>query len=315
MLAGLIQHTSSDTISGVAGLMDIPGVRRVFSGNSMEDRETEIVMTLTPRIVRIPDITEDDLATLWVGTEEHMQLRGRAQNALGQSPFAEVVDFGADEPSSAGGAGSSAGNVNTTVRSEEVEDDTARSIGEREAQEAAAADEGSAGNEPGTRPGRPGQNGAGEADDVVEEDDPRPTGPAVVSLIPSSSMYHVGDTVVVEIVMSNANNVGSTPFHLRYNPQVLQFISPAGEGPLMRSDGANTVFLATPTGGGGELVVGLSRMGAGQGVNGTGTLAVFQFQAIGPGDCGFNFTGAAVKDPQARNLPAAFNTAAVRVEP
>ncbi|NIM61142.1 MAG: hypothetical protein GTO30_05630, partial [Acidobacteria bacterium] len=61
---------------------------------------------------------------------------------------------------------------------------------------------------------------------------------------------------------------------------VLQFISPAAEGPLMRSDGANTVFLATPTGGGGELVVGLSRMGAGQGVTGTGTLAVFQFQAI-----------------------------------
>jgi len=121
--------------------------------------------------------------------------------------------------------------------------------------------------------------------------------------------------VVVEIVMSNANNVGSTPFHLRYNPQVLQFISPATEGPLMQSDGANTVFLATPTGGGGELVVGLSRMGAGQGVSGTGTLAAFQFQAIGPGNCGFNFTGAAVKDPQARNLPAAFNTAAVRVDP
>ena len=84
---------------------------------------------------------------------------------------------------------------------------------------------------------------------------------------------------------------------------------------MMRSDGANTVFLATPTGGGGELVVGLSRMGAGSGVTGTGSLATFRFQAIGAGDCGFNFTGAAVKDPQARNLPAAFHTAAVRVDP
>ena len=60
LLAGLIQQASSDTVTGVAGLMDIPGVGRVFSGNSMENRETEIVMTLTPRIVRIPDITEDD---------------------------------------------------------------------------------------------------------------------------------------------------------------------------------------------------------------------------------------------------------------
>ncbi len=321
LLAGLIQHEHSDSRSGVAGLMNIPGLGRVFSSNSLETSETEIVMTLTPHIVRIPDITEEDLATLWVGTEEHMQLRGRAQNALGQSPFAAVVDLEAIAVSSNNDAGSSAGNVNTTTSSDEVERDTARAVEEqdRAAQEATELDEktgqGSSGNVPTSPPGRRGSDDStNEADDTVEDDDP-PTGPAVISLIPSSSTYHVGDTVVIEVVMSNANNVGSTPFHLRYNPQALQFISPATEGPLMRSDGANTVFLATPTGGGGELVVGLSRMGAGQGVSGTGTLAVFQFLAIAPGDGGFNFTGAAVKDPQARNLPAAFNTAAIRVEP
>jgi len=321
LLAGLIQRQSSDTRSGVAGLMDIPGLGRVFSSNDLQSMETEIVMTITPRIVRMPNITEEDLATLWVGTEEHMQLRGRAQNALGQSPFAAVVDLEAIAASSNNDAGSSAGNVNTTTSSDEVERDTARAVEEqdRAAQEATELDEktgqGSSGNVPTSPPGRRGSDDStNEADDTVEDDDP-PTGPAVISLIPSSSTYHVGDTVVIEVVMSNANNVGSTPFHLRYNPQALQFISPATEGPLMRSDGANTVFLATPTGGGGELVVGLSRMGAGQGVSGTGTLAVFQFLAIAPGDGGFNFTGAAVKDPQARNLPAAFNTAAIRVEP
>jgi general secretion pathway protein D len=311
----------------VAGLMDIPGLGRVFSGNTMENRETEIVMTLTPRIVRIPDITEEDLATLWVGTEENMQLRGRAQNALGQSPFAEVVDLGAAAGTNNDDAGSSSGNVNMTTSSDEVESDTARAVEEqqREAEEAAAPDNGQrdSGNAPGTAPGRSGprsardsadDGSADEADDTPEDDTP-PTGPAVISLIPSSSTYHVGDTVVIEVVMQNANNVGSTPFHLRYNAQALQFISPAAEGPLMRSDGANTVFLATPAGGEGELVVGLSRMGAGQGVTGTGTLAVFQFLAIAPGDGGFNFTGAAVKDPQARNLPAAFHPAAIRVEP
>ena len=63
-----------------------------------------------------------------------------------------------------------------------------------------------------------------------------------------------------------------------------------------------------------EAAVGLSRMGGGDGVSGSGVLATFEFQAINPGDCGFAFVGASVKDPQARNLPAAFNTAAVRVE-
>jgi general secretion pathway protein D len=327
LLAGLIQHESRNLHSGVAGLMDVPGLGRVFSSNSLESSETEIVMTLTPHIVRIPDITEEDLATLWVGTEEHMQLRGSAQNALGQSPFAAVVDFSAAAAPTNNDAGSSSGNVNTTTSSDEVENDTARAVEEqeREAREAAAPDDGQrdSGNAPGNVPGRSGPRGAqdntddGSADepDDTPEDDTPPTGPAVISLIPSSLTYHVGDTVVIEVVMSNANNVGSTPFHLRYNPRALQFISPATEGPLMRSDGANTVFLATPAGGEGELVVGLSRMGAGQGVSGTGTLAVFQFLAIAPGDGGFNFTGAAIKDPQARNLPAAFNTATIKVEP
>ena len=46
-----------------------------------------------------------------------------------------------------------------------------------------------------------------------------------------------------------------------------------------------------------------------------GTLANFQFLAVAPGNAGFAFTGASVKDPHARNLPAAFNTAPVQVAP
>ena len=116
-------------------------------------------------------------------------------------------------------------------------------------------------------------------------------------------------------MIDNANNVGSTPFHLNYNKDVLQFVPPAGEGPFMKNDGSNTVFLASDTGGGGKVVVGLSRMGAAEGADGTGTLAIFQFQAINPGNCGFTFTGASVKDPQARNLPAAFDAPPVQVQP
>ena len=327
MLAGLIQHQGSDSISGVAGLMDIPGVRRVFGGSNISNTETEIIMTLTPRIVRIPDITEDDLATLWVGTEELMQLRGPAQNALGQSPFAAPLDVNllgenGDEDST----GTAAGNVSRRVGSEKVSPDRRRSAQEREqarqeAEQAAQREQPQPDPEEPERP-RPGRRTPDDPADLPVDDpggDPAedvsaiPTGPAAVSLRAQSS-YRVGDSVVVEVFMANAVNVGSTPFHLRYNPQVLRFVS-AIEGPLMKLDGANTVFLATPTGGGGELVVGLSRMGAGQGATGSGTLGIFQFQAIGPGNCAFNFTGAAVKDPQARNLPASFNTAAVQVTP
>jgi hypothetical protein len=137
----------------------------------------------------------------------------------------------------------------------------------------------------------------------------------VVRLVPSSPSFRVGDRVIVEVRVDNAGNVGSVPFHLQYNRQVLEFVGPALEGPFLSSDGTNTVFLATPTQGGGDVVVGASRLGGGSGVSGSGTIATFQFQAINPGDCGFSFTGASVKDPQARNLPASFLSAPVAVEP
>ena len=109
--------------------------------------------------------------------------------------------------------------------------------------------------------------------------------------------------------------MGATPFHLRYDPDVLQFLPPAIEGPFLGADGTGTVFLASDTGGGGELVVGISRLGGGTGADGSGLLATFEFMAISPGSSDFAFTGASIKDPQARNLPAGYRVAQVYVRP
>ena len=119
----------------------------------------------------------------------------------------------------------------------------------------------------------------------------------------------------MDVLIENAQGVGSVPFHLLYDRQALEWVPPGAEGPFLKSDGVGTVFLANDAAGGGELVVGLSRMGGGEGVSGAGSRATFQFQAVTPGPCGFAFTAATVKDSQARNLPSTFVTAAVQVEP
>jgi hypothetical protein len=144
---------------------------------------------------------------------------------------------------------------------------------------------------------------------------PLPGAQAQVQLVPAQSSYQVGETVVVEVTISNAANVGSVAFHLVYNDDVLQFLAPAAEGPFMGSDGTATVFLAAEAGGRGEVVVGMSRIGAPQGVSGAGTLATFRFLATGLGTCDLRFTGLGVKDPQARVLPALFRLATVDVVP
>ena len=151
----------------------------------------------------------------------------------------------------------------------------------------------------------------GEDADVQQQ----PSGPAVVRLVPAKSVYATEETVVVQVVIDNAWNVGSTPFHLRYDPAVLELRPPPVEGPFMSADGADTVFLwGSDPDHEGELVIGLSRLAAPQGAAGAGTLVVFEFQAVAGGNAGFAFTAASVKDPQAQNMPAAFDTALVTVE-
>jgi general secretion pathway protein D len=51
----------------VPGLIDLPLVGRLFAHNRRESQESDIVLTLTPRIVRLLNLTEDDLRPFRVG--------------------------------------------------------------------------------------------------------------------------------------------------------------------------------------------------------------------------------------------------------
>ena len=61
MLAGLIRDDERNILEGIPGLSDLPVLGRVFSRNRKETRETDIILTLTPHIVRVLDISEADL--------------------------------------------------------------------------------------------------------------------------------------------------------------------------------------------------------------------------------------------------------------
>jgi general secretion pathway protein D len=69
ILAGLISETERTSMSGIPGLAAIPILGRVFARNRVEAAETDIVMTLTPRVVRRPALTEDDLRAFQIGGE------------------------------------------------------------------------------------------------------------------------------------------------------------------------------------------------------------------------------------------------------
>ena len=69
MLAGLIRDDERTSLQGVPGLSDIPLVGHLFAHTLKTSEQTDIIMTLTPHIIRVLDLTEADLRPFRVGRD------------------------------------------------------------------------------------------------------------------------------------------------------------------------------------------------------------------------------------------------------
>jgi general secretion pathway protein D len=69
MLAGLIRDDERTALDGVPGLSDIPLVGRMFAHSTKSTDQTDIILTLTPHIIRVLDLTEADLRPFRVGRD------------------------------------------------------------------------------------------------------------------------------------------------------------------------------------------------------------------------------------------------------
>lgn len=67
ILAGLISDEERQTIDKIPGLGDLPGIGRLFSSQKDENVKTELVMLITPHIIRSAKSPEADLSEYWAG--------------------------------------------------------------------------------------------------------------------------------------------------------------------------------------------------------------------------------------------------------
>lgn len=93
LLAGLIREDDSVTKDDIPFLSDLPIIGRLFSREQNNVATTDVVLTMTPHIIRIPDITDEDLAPMWVGTTNNLTFRGvspRLESNVQADPFNNV---------------------------------------------------------------------------------------------------------------------------------------------------------------------------------------------------------------------------------
>lgn len=75
ILAGLISNDDRSSASRIPGLGDLPVAGRLFSSQKDEYQRTELILALTPRVLRSAARPDISLAELWVGTENAPRLR------------------------------------------------------------------------------------------------------------------------------------------------------------------------------------------------------------------------------------------------
>ncbi len=112
IIGGLVQRTESKTLEGWPGLAKLPLLRYLFSHDKTEHQEDEVLIVLTPRIVRIPEWTKANLRPLYSGSETNVQVRRESEiHAPAQQPAtppaqppAANQNMGAAAPAPAPGA-------------------------------------------------------------------------------------------------------------------------------------------------------------------------------------------------------------------
>ena len=101
VLAGLISSEDRSNASRVPGLGDLPVLGRIFSSQLDDSSRTELVLAITPHIVRNlrrPDANETEM---WVGTETSPRLRPMAGRVAAVAPAAGASAPAAGTPNAA----------------------------------------------------------------------------------------------------------------------------------------------------------------------------------------------------------------------
>lgn len=76
LLAGLLREDERKSLKGFPSLLRLPILKQLLSANDNEVKQTDIVMLLTPRLVRTHELTQQDVSPIFIGTQQNLGLGG-----------------------------------------------------------------------------------------------------------------------------------------------------------------------------------------------------------------------------------------------
>jgi general secretion pathway protein D len=83
LLGGLLQGREAETFRGILGMQSIPVLNRIFAARQKTDEQQEILISITPHLVRAPKLTEVDFVPAVAGTMERVNVPGSRPRLFG----------------------------------------------------------------------------------------------------------------------------------------------------------------------------------------------------------------------------------------
>ncbi len=120
LLGGLITRTETKSLNGWPGVAHIPFLRYFFSNQDNKTEDDEVLIAMTPHVVRMPSITADDMRTLAAGTDTNVRVFQKnvdGPNAAVAAPSAQNSATPTGAPATASPTpGSPAGSASTSLQ-------------------------------------------------------------------------------------------------------------------------------------------------------------------------------------------------------
>jgi len=264
IIGGLISDEERTSVTKIPGLGDIPGLGYLFSSQNKNKVKTDILMSITPYILRTTAVPYRDTMSVWTGRESAVSSQKPTWDSRGGERF-EGPTEPPPEPSAPG-----PGPMDF----------------------------------PAPTPAPPPVPFPAPPSVPSPATNPPSTGfPDSASVaLRGAGDVSVGDGFDVDVVVDGVRGLYAVPMTVLFDPARLRVLS-VTEGDFLRKSGSATSFTSSPDATNGRIVVGLSRQGALPGEDGSGRLFTIRFQAIASGVAPVRLGSVSLMDPVRRSIP------------
>jgi general secretion pathway protein D len=298
LLAGLLQESEQSGVTGFPGAIHIPVLKQLFSGNTGQIDQTDIIMLLTPHIVRTHEITESDLRPIYIGSQQNLGVGGPPPLIAAQpepAPVAAVVAPPAPSPAApAGGTPSirlpGAPAVTAPPGSSPVPGTVPVPAPVAPTPPAVTQPPAVEPTPPAAQPPTPAEPAPPAAPAAVPTTSPGIGGAQVIISAPAPTFRVGGGPYTVPLSITDAQRLSTVTLTLVYDPTRLR-VRAVQEGSFLRAGGVSVAF--TNQVNGNRVDITLVRGADATGASGTGVLAAVLFDAIAAGPVTLTLSGTA----------------------